>query len=85
MKLSVPAVMAVLFLSACGDLTDEQREVLMAEAVFLADALTDGDLSADDLSDNQRQIMASACRLGPVFAPDEFVFVEPVCALLEEE
>lgn len=85
MKLMFPALAAALFLAACSDLTPEQRDVLFAEAVFLASELTDGEATLDDLSDDQRLVLGSACRLAPAFAPDVFEIVQPACDLLEEE
>lgn len=85
MKLVLPAAIgAAFFVSACsGDLTAPQREALMAEAVFLVDELSDGELAAPELTDAQRAVLSSACRLGPVFAPDEFEAIAFTCDLLE--
>ncbi|WP_372570350.1 hypothetical protein [Ruegeria jejuensis] len=84
MKRMIAALMAVPILAACSDLTPEQKTALVAEAVFIADAMQDEGETIVDLSPEQLAVLESACRLGPVFAPEEIATIETVCAAVKE-
>lgn len=79
------AAFGAVFLFACSDLTPAQREAVFEEGLFIANALTDGKMSIDGLTDNQRLAFGSLCRLGPAFSPDAYAVAEPFCNQLEAE